>query len=153
MLATITAAQQARTARQPELIAESRRITNQRTQLTGERKNLLDALQEGGVAANAIAGRLGEVDEQIGKLEVRHAEVASQLAAMTTDLVDENELRAALQQFTPVWDEMLPKERARVLRLLIEEVRYDGQAGELEIVFRDIGIKALSREITGRRSA
>ena len=46
-----------------------------------------------------------------------------------------------------------PPKRARVLRLLIEEVRYDGQVGELEIVFRDIGIKALSREITGRRSA
>ncbi len=153
MLATITAAKQARTAQQPELIAENRRIENERTRLTGERKNLLDALQHGGVAANAIAGRLAEVDEQIGKLEARHAEVAAQLAANANHTVDEAALREALHQFTPVWDEMLPKERARVLRLLIEEVRYDGQAGELEIVFRDVGIKALAREITGRRSA
>ena len=79
--------------------------------------------------------------------------MTSQLAANANDTVDEDELREALQQFTPVWDEMLPQERARVLRLLIEEVRYDGQAGELEIVFREIGIKALSREIKGRRSA
>ncbi len=79
--------------------------------------------------------------------------MTAQLATITNDSVNEDELRGALQQFTPVWDEMLPKERARVLRLLIEQVRYDGQAGELEIVFRDIGIKALSREITGRRSA
>ena len=110
-------------------------------------------MQGGGVAANTIAGRLGEVDEQIGKLEVRHAEVATQLANITNDTVDEDELRETLHQFTPVWDQMLPKERARVLRLLIEEVRYDGQEGELEIIFRDIGIKALSREISGRRSA
>ncbi len=110
-------------------------------------------MQEGGVAANAIAGRLGEVDERIGKLETRCAEVATQLADITDDTVDETALREALQQFTPLWDELLPKERARVLRLLIEEVRYDGKAGELEIVFRDIGIKALGREITGRRSA
>ena len=153
LLATITAANQVRTAQQPELIAESRRITNERTQLASERKNLLDALQVGGVAANAIAGRLGEVDEQIGKLEARLAEVALQLATMTNDTVDEVELQDALQEFTLVWDEMLPKERARVLRLLIEEVRYDGKAGELEIIFRDHGITALTREITGRRSA
>jgi len=37
LLATITSAQQARTAQQPELIAESRRITSERTKLTGER--------------------------------------------------------------------------------------------------------------------
>ena len=153
LLATITAAKQARTAEAPELIAEGRRIANERTKLTGERKNLLDALQDGGVAANAIAGRLAEVDEQIVTLEARHAEVTTQLATNENDTVDETALKEALEQFTTVWDEMLPKERARVLRLLIEEVRYDGQAGELEILFRDIGIKALGREITGRRSA
>ncbi len=79
--------------------------------------------------------------------------MTSQLAANANDTLDEAALHDALKQFTPVWDEMLPKERARVLRLLIEEVRYDGQAGELEIVFRDIGITAMAREITGRRSA
>ena len=62
-------------------------------------------------------------------------------------------MRDALRRFGPVWDEMLPKERARVLRLLIEEVRYDGQAGDVEIRFREFGIKALSRETPGRRSA
>ena len=74
-------------------------------------------------------------------------------AANTNDTVDEDELREALRQFMPLWDEMIPRERSRVLRLLIEVVHYDGQAGELEIVFRDLGIKALAREITGRRSA
>ncbi len=79
--------------------------------------------------------------------------MATQVVDITNDTVDETALREALQQFTPVWDGLLPKERTRVLRLLIEEVRYDGKAGELEIVFRDVGIRALGREITGRRSA
>ena len=153
LLATVAAAKQARIAKQPELIAESRRTTNERTQLASERKNLLDALQQGGAAANVIAGRLAEVDEDIGKLEAHHAEVTAQLATITNDTVNEDELRGALQQFTPVWDELLPKERTRILRLLIEEVRYDGQAEELEIIFRDVGIKALTREMAGRGSA
>lgn len=153
LLATLTAAKQARAARQPELIAEARRIANQRTELACQRKNLLDALQHGGVAANAIAGRLAEVDEQIGRLETRNAEVGAELAAITNDTVDEDELRRALQEFTPVWDELVPKERARLLRLLIEEVRYDGQAGEVTIEFRDHGIRALGHEVAARRPA
>jgi hypothetical protein len=39
------------------------------------------------------------------------------------------------------------------LRLLIEELRYDGQAGELEIRFRDLGLRSLGREVRERRSA
>lgn len=153
LLATVTAARQTRTARQPELVAESRRLAQERTDLAGQRKNLLDALQNGGVAANAIAGRLAEVDEQLSRLEARNAEVGAELAAAANDPVDEAALREALQQFTPVWDALIPRERARLLRLLIEEAVYDGQAGDLEIRFRDLGIKALGREICERRTA
>jgi hypothetical protein len=40
-----------------------------------------------------------------------------------------------------------------VLRLLIDSVRYDGQAGEVTIEFRDNGIRALGREASARRPA
>lgn len=153
LLATITAARQARLAQQPELIAESRRITNDRTQLAAQRKNLLDALQHGGVAANTIAGRLAEVDEQIGQLQTRHDEIATELAAMQNDTIDEPALRSALAEFSGIWDALLPKERTRILRLLIAEVRFTGATGELTIEFRDHGIEALAREATNRRSA
>ncbi len=153
LTATLTAAQQARHAQEPELVAEARRITAECTVLNGQRANLLDALQHGGVAAGAIAGRVAELDEQIGKLQARHHEVTSQLAAMANDTVDETEIRGALQQFTGVWDELIPRERARVLRLLIAEVRYDGQAGEVTIEFRDHGTRALGRGASAQRPA
>jgi site-specific DNA recombinase len=153
LVATIRAAREARLAQQPELVAEARRITNERTDLAGQRKNLLDALAGGGVAANAIAGRLGEVDQQMAKLQARHAEVTAQLAAIQNDTVDEAALREALKQFTPVWDELIPRERARLLRLLVEEVSYNGAAGELEIRFRPNGIRGLGHEVKSRRPA
>ncbi len=153
LAATIAAASAARTAQQPELIAEARRVANEKAQLAGQRSNLLDALQHGGAAANAIAGRLAEVDGQVGRLQHRHDEIAQQLAAIANAAVDEPAIRRALQQFAAVWDELVPKERARVLRLLIDTVRYDGQAGEVTIEFRDNGIRALGREATERRPA
>ena len=153
LVATLTAAQQARRAHEPELAAEARRLTGERTHLAAERTNLLDALQHGSVAANPIARRIAEVDEKLARLQERHDEVTTQLAAMANDTVDEAEVRAALQQFTAAWDELVPRERARVLRLLIDEVRFDGQAGEVTISFRDNGIRALGRETTARRPA
>jgi hypothetical protein len=48
---------------------------------------------------------------------------------MQTDRVEEAVVRGALAQFTGVWDELIPRERARVLRLLIDEVRFDGAGG------------------------
>jgi site-specific DNA recombinase len=153
LTSTLAAAQQARAAQQPELVAESRRNANERMQLSVQRTNLLDALQHGGVAAGSIAGRLAEVDGQLGRLQQRHHEVTQQLADIANATVDEPAIRSALQQFTNIWDELVPHERHRVLRLLIDEVRFDGQAGEVTIEFRDNGIRALGREVTERRPA
>jgi len=153
LVATINAARQAKLSQQPELIAESRRLTTERSSLTGQRTNLLDALQHGGAAANVIARRLAEVDEQIAALQLRNDEVAGKLAAIANEPVDEATIRAALQEWTATWDELVPRERARVLRLLIDEVRYDGTAGELTIEFRDNGIAALARDAHARRPA
>jgi len=152
-LATLATARQQRAAHEPGLVTENRRIGNEKTQLAEQRKNLLDALQTGGVATNVIVGRLAEVDEHLSKLDARQSEVIAELAAIASGHVDEADLRATLEQFTPIWDELIPRERARVLRLLISEVRYDGQAGEVTIQFRDNGLRALAREATARRPA
>jgi len=153
LLATMTAAREARIAQKPELIAEARRLGTERTMLDGQRRNLLDALQEGGGAASAISARIAEVDEQLGRLDARHAEVANTLAAIETDAIDEAAMRDLLAGFTPLWDELIPRERARVLQLLIEEVRYDGQQGELAIEFRDNGIRGLQALAEERMTA
>lgn len=150
---TLAAARQARRAKEPELIAESRRLAQAKADLGSQRTNLLDALQHGGAAANAIAGRLAEVDEQLGGIQQRQEEVAAQLTAIATDPVDEDAIAEALAEFTRLWDELVPRERHRVLRLLIEEVRFDGHAGEVSIQFRDNGIRAIARETRDRRPA
>ncbi len=52
----------------------------------------------------------------------------------------------------PIWRELFPAERSRILHLLIEEVRYDAEAGEVAITFRPGGVRALARD-TGRETA
>ncbi|MCC7399426.1 MAG: recombinase family protein [Planctomycetes bacterium] len=153
LLATMQAARDARLAKQPEMIAESRRIATDRATLSGQRRNLLDALQQGGVAVPTIAARIAELDDLLGKLQMRADEITTELAGMQTATVDETAIRTALANFTSAWDHLIPRERSRVLRLLISEVRFDGKAGKLLIDFRDNGIAALAHEVGTRRTA
>jgi hypothetical protein len=46
----------------------------------------------------------------------------------------------------------LPRERARVVHLLIEQVTYDSEAGEVSITFRPGGVRVLATEARGRKS-
>ena len=62
--------------------------------------------------------------------------------------IDEQDLRAALASFEPVWQELLPAERGRILQLLIETVSYDAEAGEVAITFRPGGVRMLAQDET-----
>ncbi len=56
-------------------------------------------------------------------------------------------MRAALAEFDPVWDELSPHEKLKLLKLLIERVDYDGEAGTISVAFHATGIKTLAMEV------
>lgn len=60
--------------------------------------------------------------------------------------MDEKDLAAALSLFDPVWDVLYPREKERIIHLLVERVDYDGEQGTLAIAFRPAGIKSLAGE-------
>ncbi len=144
--ATLEADRKDREERKPELVAEVRSLRNERSQLETERGNLLDAIVKGDRAAPAVARRLGEGDDELRAVERRQAEVRAEVAALDTGSIDPEELREALADLEPIWAELFPAERARILALLLERVEYDAAAGEVEIVFRPGGPKALTAE-------
>ncbi len=47
------------------------------------------------------------------------------------------ELRQALAELDPIWAELFPAERARVLALLIDRVDLNATTGDVEITFRE----------------
>ncbi len=140
--ATLEADRRDQQLRRPGLVAESRRLVSARSAIDGERSALVDAIAKGKTAP-ALAQRLGERDEELREVERRQAEVREELASTDTGTIDPDELREALRDLEPIWAELFPKERARVLGLLIEEVRFDSASGEVEIAFRPDGPNAL----------
>jgi hypothetical protein len=58
----------------------------------------------------------------------------------------ETEARDALHQFDPLWDELFPAERARIVRLRVERV--DISAASDDIRLRTSGLAGLDRDLS-----
>jgi site-specific DNA recombinase len=141
----IAAAKAEQEARLPELEALVRRLEIEKRQLASERENLVAAVAGGGSGTAILVQRLGDVDEAIGAVEERVAEARRELIAGRLQTFDEADLAAALASFDPIWDELFPRERARILALLIERVVYTRETGEVRITFRPSGVARLGR--------
>jgi site-specific DNA recombinase len=62
-------------------------------------------------------------------------------------IVAPEELRKALLVNSPVWDELFPEEKRRVLRTILQSVDYDGERKVLGINISPKGIKSMNLEM------
>ncbi len=92
------------------------------------------------------------MEAEFDTVTTRLEQLRAELAALDHQTIDEKDLKAALASFEPVWRELFPAERARILHLLIEELRYNAEEGEVAITFRPGGVRSLARE-DGRETA
>lgn len=134
-----------REARRPELEAEVRRLTAERARAQEERTNVVDAIGKG---ASSLVGRLAELDGRLAESDRRLQEAKRELVALDLGVLNPAELQSALEQFDPLWAELIPKERARVLALLLERIVFEPESGEVEITFRPGGPRALATQTT-----
>lgn len=93
--------------------------------------------------------RVADLQDRIRASEQRATQVREELITLGRELVDEKEIARALALFDPVWETMSPREQARVLRLLVQRVDYDGGKETVSITFHPAGIKGLAEELEG----
>ena len=132
-----------RDAERKSLGSEQRRAGIERARVAAERRKVADAVEQGGPAAETLRDRLAELDDTLAQAEQRSGEIAAELALLDADHVNPSKLRRALAELEPLWDELLPKERARLLALLLEPVVLDAAHGDLAITFRPGGPEAV----------
>ncbi|MCI0588944.1 MAG: recombinase family protein, partial [Planctomycetes bacterium] len=83
--------------------------------------------------------RLADLHDRMRAAEQRLTGIRERVLAAEKEKVDAGDLEGALSLFDPVWDALFPKEQARILRLLVERVGYDGREGTLAVTFRPSG--------------
>ncbi|HKQ49905.1 MAG TPA: recombinase family protein [Phycisphaerae bacterium] len=141
----------------PGLIAETLKQTRAQAEaaiagLTGERRTLENGLTRchakirkaaTGSVGRAVAECIAELTDQIGQAERRLVEIDGQIAEHRDNLVDEQDVAAALADFDNLWRMLSPREQARVIHLLVSRVEFDGDDSTIEVAFHPSGIKAL----------
>jgi site-specific DNA recombinase len=95
-------------------------------------------------SSTASSSRLGELNERMREVEQRMTELRERTLALSREMVDEREVARALAAFDPVWETLSPKEQARVVRLLVKRVDYDGAAGKVAVAFHTSGLLGLA---------
>lgn len=88
---------------------------------------------------------MADLHERSHEAEQLMTELREQIVAAQRRMVSKSELDSALQAFDPVWETLSPREQARVMRLLIKRIDYDGQNGTVSITFHENGIKTLGQ--------
>jgi site-specific DNA recombinase len=119
---TLRAAEEDRQRERPELDKEARMLTAELATSRAEARKLVAALAAGGDMPSVTA-RLSELDERATQLETRLGEVQAKIAAIDRGHIDPEQTTQTLAQFNPVWEALIPRERASVLQLLIEGLR------------------------------
>jgi hypothetical protein len=104
----------------------------------------------GRVPAGEIEGAV--IDQLRGVFRQPEIIVGAWRAAKERDeAVTETEVRDALLELDPLWDELFPAEQARIIQLLVERV--DIGEGDLDIHLRSEGLPGLAREFAGEGRA
>jgi site-specific DNA recombinase len=142
----LSQARQQEEARTAELEVEQRGLEKDLASWHGEIRSLSGQLQPGDDNSSLVA-RLADLQERIALVEGRGRKVQEQIHALHHQLLDENEAARALSVFDPVWESLTPREQARVVQLLVQQVDYDGAKSKVSIAFHPTGIKTLADEL------
>jgi site-specific DNA recombinase len=129
-----------------ELVAclktESREL---RRELRGKRatlKRYLATTVKSGRLGHVAAAKLPAVEERVAGIEARLSVLSREIDGAKRLDVTEPGIRSTLEAFGPVWQELWPSERARILGLLVKEIDYDGRDRSLSVRIRPDGIDA-----------
>jgi len=146
---TLAATKIEREAELRGLRKELKRLEKEHGKLRDQKRNLVDSVANAGNGAPALLERIGEVEVEMREAATAIDEVRGRIARLEYESIDEQDLKTALASFMPIWTELFPRERARILHLLIEEVVFNARSGDVEIAFRPSGVKILVAEAEG----
>jgi len=97
-----------------------------------------------GVLVSLRGSTVPDLEERIGQMESRLAEIDQELWSLERETVD-SDVAVALGQFWPVWQSLKCREQARIVKVLIKRIIYNGKTNKLAVKFHSPGIREVCR--------
>lgn len=93
-------------------------------------------------AAEELAGMQEEIQQKEQAMTALHEKIIVSRRRM----VNTDEMTGAMEAFDPIWKSLKPHEQTRLIRLLVQQVEYDGETQNVAVTFHPTGIKSLTQE-------
>lgn len=102
----------------------------------------LGRLAQSGITSADVALRVADLNERIAQGEARMQELNGRSVELERQVIDPDEAAEVFAGFDAVWSNLIPREQARLLKLLIEVVHYDAANSSVAVTFRPSSIRA-----------
>ncbi|TWT51753.1 DNA-invertase hin [Thalassoglobus neptunius] len=122
---------------------ENHKATRERNRLEHELAELSRQLEQAALT-QAAAQDLAELQTAIELRNQRLLHLADRTQSPAE--IDVAEIDRLLNEFDELWEELSPAERQQLIHLLVEQVQYHGEAGEVSLVFSSTGAQLISEE-------
>ncbi len=131
-----TEAEKQRQAKIPRLKTEQKRLQRERQHKQERIKELVAAVGASLEPVASFTESLQKLESAVTRIDQRLTEIQTELASINRKTVDKDDVTEALLSFGPMWDELFPAEKTRIVNLLIERVKYDGVTEKVLIIFQ-----------------
>ncbi|MBU0993215.1 MAG: hypothetical protein KJ737_12035, partial [Proteobacteria bacterium] len=113
---------------------------------TDEMKRLIENLSSDTGISLPVQSRMADLQELILTDEKQLEALLKEIEALKKIRLTKKDFKDVFSSFDPVWETLSIREQVRIIRLLIEQIGYDGEKKKIAITFRPAGIKCLARE-------
>ena len=86
-----------------------------------------------------MVSSLREPESMVTRIDQSLAEVREELGSIESARIRKDDLTEALSSFMPIWDELYPAERVRIVNLPVERVEYETAIDRFQIVLLSPG--------------
>ena len=91
--------------------------------------------------APGVADELANLQEELVKAEKAVVLINRQIVELERRKIAEDELTGAFEAFEPMWDQLRPAEKTRLIHLLVQCIEYDGEGEQIFITYHPGGLK------------
>lgn len=132
-----------------EIVDRERDLDDLEKELKRLHRDLRQAVGEPGDQT----ARIAKLNEQIMSDQQREKLLREEIKGLRSQRLDPKEAERRLNDFDEVWSSLIPREQARLLKLLIEVVEYDSESQSVSVTFRPSEIKSLATKTKPKEAA